>query len=93
MLVTREVMHHRMARANNPPKVGLNELKKQLHLTADQVRVVEHELDDYAKYYQNIEDDRQDVAAHGKTVIERILTPEQRRTFLGILAQPGFPLK
>jgi Spy/CpxP family protein refolding chaperone len=39
------------------------------------------ELDDYAKYYQNIEDEREDVALHGRQRIFQILTPEQQKRF------------
>jgi hypothetical protein len=62
-------------------RVGLNRLKAELNLTADQERVVTKVLDDYAKYYQNIEDEREDVAEHGKQRILDILTPEQRKKF------------
>jgi len=62
-------------------RVGLNRLKTDLNLTADQERVVTKVLDDYAKYYQNIEDEREDVAEHGKQRILDVLTPEQRKKF------------
>lgn len=62
-------------------RVGLNRLKTQLNLTADQERVVTKVLDDYAKYYQNIEDEREDVAEHGEERILDVLTPVQQKKF------------
>ncbi len=44
-------------------------------------------LDDYGKFYQNIEDEREDVAEDGKKRILEVLTPDQRRLFNGIVSQ------
>ena len=49
---------------------GLQKLKAELDLSPEQLRFITQELDDYRKYYQNIEDERLDVAEHGK---QRIL--------------------
>jgi hypothetical protein len=38
-------------------------------------------LDDYGKYYQNIEDEREDVAEHGRRRILDTLTPDQQTRF------------
>jgi hypothetical protein len=61
--------------------LGLKGLKSQLNLTPQQEEVVTRVLDDYAKYYQNIEDERDDVAEHGRRRILDVLTPEQQRKF------------
>lgn len=65
-------------------EVGLTRLKVELGLTTDQERVVTKVLDDYAKYYQNIEDERDDVAEHGKQRILDVLNPEQQKKFSGM---------
>jgi len=62
-------------------KVGLERLKAQLNLTPQQEETVTKVLDDYGKYYQNIEDDREDVAAHGKQRILDVLNDEQKKRF------------
>jgi hypothetical protein len=70
-------------------KVDLAALKRQLHLTPEQEATVDRELDDYAKYYQNIEEEREDVAEHGVYRILAVLTPEQKHEFLRLFrAQP-----
>lgn len=61
--------------------LGVSRLKSALNLTPQQERIVMKVLDDYAKYYQNIEDEREDVAEHGKQRILDILTPEQQKKF------------
>ena len=66
-------------------RVGWQKLKNELQLTPDQVRTVAKELDDYAKYYQNIEDQREDVAMLGTQRILAVLTPEQRERFYKVL--------
>ena len=67
--------------------IGLKGLVEVLNLTPEQEKTVMKELDDYAKYYQNIEDERDDVAAHGKQRILDVLTPEQKRKFNAIYGQ------
>ena len=57
------------------------DLKVKLGLSPDQEETVRKELDDYAKYYQNIEEERGDVAEHGRRRIYLVLTPEQRKRF------------
>lgn len=68
-------------------RVGLRHLKTELNLTPDQERIVTKVLDDYAKYYQNIEDEREDVAEHGKQRILDVLNPEQQKKFIRIFGQ------
>ena len=67
--------------------IGLKGLVEVLNLTPEQEKIVMRELDDYAKYYQNIEDERDDVAAHGKQRILQVLNPEQRKKFNAIYGQ------
>jgi hypothetical protein len=63
-------------------RMDLATLRTELHLTPQQEVVVEKELDDYVKYYQNIEEEREDVAEHGKMRILSVLSPEQKQRFL-----------
>lgn len=62
-------------------RVGLQQLKSELNLTPSQELVVTRVLDDYGKYYQNIEDEREDVAAHGKRRILDVLNDQQKKRF------------
>jgi hypothetical protein len=64
----------------------LADLRSELKLTPEQEKTVTKELDDYAKYYQNIEEQREDVAEHGKQRILSVLTPEQKKRFLEIFS-------
>ena len=61
--------------------VGLSNLKLKLNLTPDQEQTIMKILDDYGKFYQNIEDEREDVAQDGKKRILEVLTPDQRKLF------------
>lgn len=56
-------------------------LKEKLELTPEQEKTVVRALDDYAKYYQNIEEERADVAEHGRQRIYVVLNPAQRKRF------------
>lgn len=94
--ITRGVLHSsHMAPARNAAvieqarHVGLAALKARLNLTPAQEQVITKILDDYGKYYQNIEDEREDVAAAGKQRILESLTPEQRRRFNEVLGSSG----
>jgi hypothetical protein len=73
-------------------RVGVGHLKAELNLSAEQEETVMKVLDDYGKYYQNIEDEREDVAEHGKQRILSVLNPQQRKRFLELLRDPSmFP--
>jgi hypothetical protein len=91
--VTRSYLHSKMFPAPQhrglkaAQRVGLERLKTELNLTPEQEKIVTKELDDYAKYYQNIEDEREDVAEHGKQRILDVLNPEQRRKFSEIFSE------
>ena len=78
--VTQRVIHSRITRSKSMG-VQLKDLKSSLHLTTEQQQIVNKELDDYAKYNQNIEEERANVAAYGKERIFKVLTPEQQKNF------------
>jgi len=93
-VVTREYLHAHMfapKRANTMEAVktiGLGQLQAQLNLTPQQYKVVVQQLDEYAKYYQNIEDQQADieeqranVAELGKQKILDVLNNDQKRRF------------
>lgn len=84
---TRTYFHATMVHKPAAMAVRMNALKAQLHLTPEQERVVTRALDDYAKYYQNIEEERMDVAQHGKQRILAVLNPEQQKRFLALFDQ------
>lgn len=67
--------------------VGLATLKEQLNLSPAQEQVIMKILDDYGKFYQNIEDEREDVAEYGRKRLLETLTPEQRRHFDQMISQ------
>jgi hypothetical protein len=79
--ITTTVLHWRMHTVA-PGQMGLSQLKAKLQLSPQQEQVVTKELDDYVKYYQNIEEEREDVAEHGKRRILSVLNPEQKKVFL-----------
>ncbi len=88
---TRAFVHYRMESGSSyqsmerARQIGWQKLKNELELTPNQVQIVSKELDDYAKYYQNIEDQREDVAALGTQHILNILTSEQKQRFYKVL--------
>jgi len=93
--ITSTVIHSRLhAGSGNPgidrvPQIGgWQRLKDELELTPEQVKIVTKELDDYGKYYQNIEDQREDVAALGTQHILSVLTPLQKQRFYRLLGMP-----
>ena len=83
-IFVRSRQHYGMDEAQH---IGLKGLVAVLSLTPDQEKTVMKELDDYAKYYQNIEDERDDVAAHGRQRILAVLTPDQKKKFNAIYGQ------
>jgi Spy/CpxP family protein refolding chaperone len=87
-VVTSAVLHAKFARKTAQQRTidaarmyGLIRLRKELNLSPDQEAKITKLLDDYGKYYQNIEDEREDVAEHGRRHILDVLTPEQRKRF------------
>ncbi len=95
--VTQVFLHYRMDNGSNNQKmerarqIGWQKLKEELQLSPAQVEIVSKELDDYAKYYQNIEDQREDVAALGTQRILNVLTPTQRERFYKLLGIRPIP--
>ena len=85
-VLTRSYIHKGMGE-KHPIAITLQNLKAQLRLTPDQEKVITKELDDYVKYYQNIQEEREDVAAVGKRRIFDVLTPEQKKRFNEIFDQ------
>jgi uncharacterized membrane protein YciS (DUF1049 family) len=89
--LTNAFMHARMQTGSNfqnmerARQIGWQKLKNELQLTPEQVQTVSKELDDYAKYYQNIEDQREDVAQMGTQRILNVLTPDQKQRFYKLL--------
>ena len=91
-VITSHFLHSRLLpRQQANAQLGLARLKKELNLTPDQERFVTKELDDYAKYYQNIEEEREDVSEHGKRRILGILNPAQRKRFLELFQSSPLP--
>lgn len=62
-------------------KVALEYLKGELSLTPAQVDQVAAIIDDYKRYYVNIQDQYEEVRATGKNKILQVLDPEQRAKF------------
>lgn len=86
-VLTRAYLHSRM-QVSTPAqtleaaqRLGLERLRVTLHLTPTQEQTITEVLDDYGKYYQNIEDQREDVAEHGKQRILDVLDESQKQHF------------
>ena len=96
--ITRGYIHSRwMAQAASSPaierarNVGLGNLRAKLNLTPAQEQEIMKILDDYGKFYQNIEDEREDVAEYGRRRILNALTPEQRARFNDMITPHARP--
>lgn len=61
--------------------VSLDRLKRELNLTEDQSRQVEGALNDFVKYYHDVQDQMNEVRSKGKASIIAILNEEQRAKF------------
>jgi hypothetical protein len=85
-VLTRTYIHKRMDDRRSVA-ISLQNLKAELKLTPDQEKIITKELDDYVKFYQNIREEQEDVAAVGKRRIFDALTPTQRRRFNEIFDQ------
>ncbi len=85
-VLTRSYIHKGMDE-RHPIAISLQSLKAELKLTPDQEKTITKELDDYVKYYQNIREEQEDVAAVGKRHIFDVLTPEQKKRFNEIFDQ------
>ena len=86
-VLTRAYLHAHMPAATPSRTIeaaqrfGLDRLKATLNLTSAQELTITEVLDDYGKYYQNIEDQREDVAEHGKQRILDVLDERQKNRF------------
>jgi hypothetical protein len=86
-VATRSYLHRRMPGPDSTASMqaarhyGVQRLKTELNLTPTQEHTIMQVLDDYGKYYQNIEDEREDVAEHGRRRINDVLTGEQQKRF------------
>ncbi len=60
--------------------------QKDLELSPEQTKQMSSILDDYKQYYEQLEDQIEEVRATGKGRILAILTPEQRQKFERVLA-------
>jgi hypothetical protein len=93
--VTSRFLHTRMsavtrrAAMESAQRLGVQHLRDELGLTPEQNQTVMKVLDDYGKYYQNIEDEREDVAEHGKQRILSVLDARQKKRFLELLKDPS----
>lgn len=65
---------------------GVSNLRERLLLTPEQEKKITEILDEYGKFYQNIDNERQDVAEAGRRSILEVLTPEQRAKFNQLFA-------
>ena len=85
-LAMRYDIHERFHRSG--PGIGqanktqlLERCKKDLDLTPDQAHQMAVILDDYAKFYQTLQDQLADVRASGKSRIMAVLNDQQRQKF------------
>lgn len=86
---TRAFLHQRVQSKVSAP--NLDYLTRELQLTSQQKQVVMEVLDDYAKYYENLEQDRENVAEHGKDQIMKVLRPDQQKRFAKLFQSPSLP--
>ena len=86
--LTRQYLHSKLFPQHQNQ---LARLKTELNLTPEQEKIVTKELDDYAKYYQNIEEQREDVAEQGKQRILDVLNEQQKKRFNEIFRGPVYP--
>jgi hypothetical protein len=69
-------------------RIDFDTLKSDLNLSQEQERTVSQVLDDFGKYYQNLEEQRDDVAEAGKRRIIAVLNPDQRLRFYRLFKEP-----
>jgi Spy/CpxP family protein refolding chaperone len=65
----------------------LQKFRTELDLTPDQTQAVASVLGDYRHYYQNLQDQLEDVRSTGKSRIMQILNPDQKQKFDHIMAE------
>jgi hypothetical protein len=64
----------------------LNRCKKELGLSEDQAVKMAKVLDDYRMYYQNLQEQLEEVRSTGKNEILKILDEDQRQKFLKLVS-------
>jgi Spy/CpxP family protein refolding chaperone len=79
-------LHRTAAAASKPVPLAakdavLQRFKTELSLSAAQTQQISSILDDYRHYYQNLQDQLDDVRALGKTRIVQVLDEGQRQKF------------
>jgi hypothetical protein len=90
----REYLHDRLFRpavhdfVYHGHRLGFNTLKSDLGLSPVQEQAVKQVLDDFAKYYQTLEEQREDVSESGKKHIYAVLDPQQKQRFAELLHEP-----
>jgi Spy/CpxP family protein refolding chaperone len=62
-------------------QISLQRFTRELDLTPDQAKQLETVLDDFMKYYRNLQSEMDEVRATGKENILRILNEDQKRKF------------
>jgi hypothetical protein len=91
----RQYLHHRFALPAahdfiyRGHRLRFEDLRTELNLTPDQEQTVKSALDDFAKYYQNLEEQREDVTEAGKRRIYAVLDPDQKRRFETMFQEPS----
>lgn len=87
-----ERLHRTVSAASRKPvrKAGANDalvqrFKTELDLSGDQTEKLAMVLGDYRLYYENLQEQLDDVRATGKTRILQILNPNQRAKFERIM--------
>jgi len=86
-------MHEWLHRSNSSgfskanKDVLLDKCKKELNLTPEQAREMAGILDDYAVYYQSLQDQLADMRATGKSRIMQLLNDDQKGKFEHMLTE------
>ena len=96
-----ERLHRTVSAATAPPvKASTNDalvqkFKTELNLSGDQTDKIALVLNDYREYYQNLQDQLDDVRSTGKARIMQILDQQQRAKFEKIMGnlQPQLEAK
>jgi len=77
---TAKMVLHREA-PKEPREKAMDILQRELNLTPTQSGQVAAIIDDYKRYYGNIQDQVEEVRATGKSRILQVLDPQQRTKF------------
>lgn len=83
-------LHHSTSGTLEDPKASqlfLDHCQRDLNLTPQQVTEMRHILDDYKFYYQNMQEQLDEVRATGKARIMELLNDDQRQKFKKLLLE------